>query len=169
MDEPKGFRTLPRFLDGREPDEETYFAYSATLRIMGVLPDLQLITNTLGLTPTQALRKGQRVGPRSAPLEHDCWHYRPDVPESEPLEVHINALWSAVKDHRDFIAAGGLGPLIGDGKLNYQPECVLEAYYAYALTKAVTLTADYQLITNPAYNADRGPVSVFSGRLHGEF
>ena len=38
-----------------------------------------------------------------------------------------------------------------------------------ALTKQLTLTADYQLITNPAYNADRGPVHVFSGRLHGEF
>jgi high affinity Mn2+ porin len=73
------------------------------------------------------------------------------------------------RDHRDFIAAGGLGPLIGDGKLNYQPERVLETYYAYALNKSVTITADYQLITNPAYNADRGPVSVFSGRLHGEF
>ena len=103
MDQPKEFRTLRGFLDGREPDEETYFAYSATLRIMGVLPDLQLITDRLGLTPTQSLRKGQRVGPASAPLEHDCWHYRPDVPESEPLEVHINALWSAVKKHRDFI------------------------------------------------------------------
>ena len=37
------------------------------------------------------------------------------------------------------------------------------------LHKALTLTADYQLITNPAYNADRGPVHVFSGRFHGEF
>ena len=78
----------------------------------------------------------------------------------------INAL---SRDHRDFIAAGGLGVLIGDGQLNYRRERVLEAYYAYALTKAITLTADYQLITNPAYNADRGPVHVFSGRLHGEF
>ncbi|GAA0001541.1 hypothetical protein BRDID11002_15420 [Bradyrhizobium diazoefficiens] len=73
------------------------------------------------------------------------------------------------QDHRDFIAAGGLGPLIGDGQLNYRRERVLETYYAYALNKALTFTADYQLIVNPAYNADRGPVSVFSGRLHGEF
>jgi high affinity Mn2+ porin len=73
------------------------------------------------------------------------------------------------KDHRDFLAAGGLGPLIGDGQLNYRPERVFEAYYALALNKAFTFTADYQLITNPAYNADRGPVSIFSGRLHGEF
>jgi len=78
----------------------------------------------------------------------------------------VNAL---SQDHRDFIAAGGLGPLIGDGQLNYRRERVLETYYAYALNKALTFTADYQLIVNPAYNADRGPVSVFSGRLHGEF
>jgi high affinity Mn2+ porin len=45
----------------------------------------------------------------------------------------------------------------------------LETYYAYALNKWFTLTADYQFVTNPAYNADRGPVHVFSGRLHGEF
>ena len=78
----------------------------------------------------------------------------------------INAL---SKDHRDFIAAGGLGVLIGDGALNYRRERILETYYAYALTRYITMTADYQWITNPAYNADRGPVHVFSGRLHAEF
>ena len=72
-------------------------------------------------------------------------------------------------DHRDFLAAGGLGPLVGDGQLNYRRERIFETYYAFALTKAITLTADYQFITNPAYNADRGPVSIVSGRLHGEF
>src|SRR5207302_2736558 len=44
----------------------------------------------------------------------------------------INAL---SRDHRDFIAAGGLGVLIGDGQLNYRKERILETYYAYALTK----------------------------------
>ena len=78
----------------------------------------------------------------------------------------INALSN---DHRDFIAAGGLGVLIGDGQLNYRSERILETYYAYALTKQLTLTADYQFITNPAYNADRGPVHVFSGRCTGSF
>jgi high affinity Mn2+ porin len=78
----------------------------------------------------------------------------------------INAL---SRDHRDFIAAGGLGILIGDGQLNYRRERILETFYAYALNKQLTLTADYQLVTNPAYNADRGPVHIFSGRLHGEF
>ncbi len=73
------------------------------------------------------------------------------------------------RDHRDFLAAGGLGVLVGDGALNYRRERILETYYAFALNKALTLSADYQLITNPAYNADRGPVHVFSGRFHGEF
>nr|WP_246669561.1 MULTISPECIES: carbohydrate porin [unclassified Bradyrhizobium] len=78
----------------------------------------------------------------------------------------VNGLSSA---HRDFLAAGGLGLLIGDGRLNYRHERILETYYAYAIDKHFTFTADYQLITNPAYNADRGPVHIFSGRLHGEF
>jgi len=78
----------------------------------------------------------------------------------------VNAL---SRDHRDFIAAGGLGILIGDGQLNYRTERILESYYSYALFKSTTLTFDYQLIDNPGYNADRGPVSVFSGRLHAEF
>jgi high affinity Mn2+ porin len=78
----------------------------------------------------------------------------------------INGLSGA---HRDFLAAGGIGLLIGDGRLNYSNERILETYYAFAIDKNFTFTADYQLIANPAYNADRGPVSIFSGRLHGEF
>ncbi|UQD81857.1 carbohydrate porin [Bradyrhizobium elkanii USDA 76] len=78
----------------------------------------------------------------------------------------INGLSSA---HRDYLAAGGLGLLIGDGALNYSPERIFETYYAYQVNKNLTLTADYQFITNPAYNADRGPVHIFSGRVHGEF
>ena len=78
----------------------------------------------------------------------------------------INGLSAA---HRDFLAAGGLGLLIGDGRLNYRPERIFETYYALAIDKHFTFTADYQLVANPAYNADRGPASIFSGRLHGEF
>jgi high affinity Mn2+ porin len=71
--------------------------------------------------------------------------------------------------HRAFLAAGGLGLIIGDGKLNYRKEKVLETYYAYKIDKSTTLTFDYQFFVNPADNADRGPVSVFAARLHAEF
>jgi len=73
------------------------------------------------------------------------------------------------QDHRAFLAAGGLGVLVGDGALNYANEKILETFYSFSLFKGTWLTADYQFVTNPAFNRDRGPVSIFSGRLHAEF
>jgi high affinity Mn2+ porin len=70
---------------------------------------------------------------------------------------------------RAYFAAGGLGILIGDGRLNYQQEKVLEVYYAYHANEWLTVSPDYQFIADPGYNADRGPVSIFSLRLHAEF
>jgi high affinity Mn2+ porin len=71
--------------------------------------------------------------------------------------------------HRAFFANGGLGLLIGDGRLNYAPERALETYYALSLTKAVTVSFNYQLVVNPAYNRDRGPANFFGTRLHADF
>jgi high affinity Mn2+ porin len=68
--------------------------------------------------------------------------------------------------HRAYLAAGGYGFIIGDGKLSYAPECVWETYYAYQVKPGLIVTFDYQLICNPAYNSDRGPVSVVSCRVH---
>jgi high affinity Mn2+ porin len=69
-----------------------------------------------------------------------------------------------------FFAAGGLGILIGDGRLDrYDREDVVEAYYAAKIWDGITTTLDYQFIANPAYNPDRGPVSVLGLRVHGEF
>jgi high affinity Mn2+ porin len=98
-----------------------------------------------------------------AVLKGTSWG-RPD--DKVALGGAVNGL---SRDHRDYIAAGGLGILIGDGRLNYRYEQILETYYAIALTKGATLTFDYQLLVNPAYNADRGPISIFAGRLHTEF
>jgi high affinity Mn2+ porin len=71
-------------------------------------------------------------------------------------------------DHRSFLAAGGVGFIIGDGRLNYRPEQIVEAYYAFRVVASWTLTGDYQRIVDPAYNHDRGPVSVASIRVHWE-
>jgi high affinity Mn2+ porin len=70
---------------------------------------------------------------------------------------------------RAYFAAGGLGILIGDGQLNYRPEQIFEIFYAFSVNQWTTLTFDYQFVNNPGYNADRGPVSIFSGRLHAQF
>jgi high affinity Mn2+ porin len=69
-----------------------------------------------------------------------------------------------------YLAEGGLGILIGDGRLSDPGfEKVLETYYSLSLVKdELKLTADYQFIENPAYNRDRGPVSVLGIRLHAQ-
>jgi high affinity Mn2+ porin len=84
--------------------------------------------------------------------------------------VGIAGAWNNISgDHSGYVAAGGLGPLIGDGALSYASENVFEAYYAFQLAKGIVATADYQFLGNPAYNIVRGPVSVFSGRLRMSF
>jgi high affinity Mn2+ porin len=69
-----------------------------------------------------------------------------------------------------FFNAGGLGILVGDGQLPRPgPERIFETYYRYALAKDVQLSFDYQYIDHPAYNRDRGPVSVLGARFHAQF
>ncbi|MBV8977257.1 MAG: carbohydrate porin [Alphaproteobacteria bacterium] len=70
---------------------------------------------------------------------------------------------------RSYFAAGGLGILIGDGRLpHYGTEDILEAYYNAAVTGWLNASADYQFVANPAYNRDRGPVSILALRLHAQ-
>lgn len=65
-----------------------------------------------------------------------------------------------------YLSNGGSTMFIGDGKLNYRKEQILETYYSFNVCKGAYLSADYQYIANPAYNADRGPVSFFGLRAH---
>ena len=71
--------------------------------------------------------------------------------------------------HQEFFEAGGTGILAGDGSLSYGLEGVLETYYDFQIWKTIRAALDYQFVNNPAFNRDRGPVSVFAGRLHWEF
>jgi len=48
----------------------------------------------------------------------------------------------------------------------YGLEEIFETHYDFAIWKTLHATLDYQFITNPAFNRDRGPVSVFTARLH---
>ncbi len=77
----------------------------------------------------------------------------------------LNAISDA---HRDFFASGGLGILAGDGRLDYGFEKSLDTYYDVRVWKTLHATLDYQLVVDPAFNRDRGPVSVFAARVHWE-
>ena len=73
------------------------------------------------------------------------------------------------KDHQTYLAEGGLGFLLGDGKLNYGRENILETYYTVHLWRGIYLAPGLQHIANPGYNRDRGPVLIPSFRAHVEF
>ena len=78
--------------------------------------------------------------------------------------------------HRDYLAAGGSGFVLGDGRLDYAHEQILELYYRWQLFDSLgkiplrlQLTPDFQYIRNPGYNEDRGPVRFYGLRLHLEY
>jgi high affinity Mn2+ porin len=68
--------------------------------------------------------------------------------------------------HRAYLEAGGIGFIIGDGKLKYGLESILETYYAWKIANGIVLTLDFQEVVNPGYNTQRGPVEVGSIRVH---
>jgi len=81
--------------------------------------------------------------------------------------IGVGGVFNGITDvHRRYLAAGGLGILAGDGALSYGGERLLEVYYDTAPWKSLHAALDYQFIVNPAYNQDRGPVSVFGMRVH---
>jgi len=78
--------------------------------------------------------------------------------------------------HSDYLAAGGSGFLLGDGRLNYAHEQILETYYraqwSWTLGPAplrLQLGPDFQYVQNPGFNRDRGPVRFYAIRLHLEY
>jgi hypothetical protein len=73
------------------------------------------------------------------------------------------------KDHQNYLADGGYGFLIGDGRLNYGREYIVESYYTLHVWRGIYAAPGLQHISNPGYNRDRGPVLVPWFRLHLEF
>jgi high affinity Mn2+ porin len=73
------------------------------------------------------------------------------------------------KDHQNYLAAGGNGFLLGDGRLHYGRENILESFYTAHLWRGIYLAAGLHYIVNPGYNRDRGSVVVPSFRAHVEF
>jgi high affinity Mn2+ porin len=79
----------------------------------------------------------------------------------------VNAI---TREHQLYLDAGGIGVLVGDGKLPHPgPEAIGEFWYDWEPLKPIDLSFDYQIVGNPAYNRDRGPAHVFALRLHGQF
>jgi high affinity Mn2+ porin len=97
-------------------------------------------------------------------LKGTRWHRPGDTLGLVFLDDGISA------EREEYLNLGGLGVLVGDGKLPHPgPEQVVESYYSIAVFSWAQLSADYQYVKNPAYNRDRGPVSIWALRLHMQF
>jgi high affinity Mn2+ porin len=93
-------------------------------------------------------------------LKGEAWR-RPG--DTAGVAAAVNGISAA---HRQFLAHGGLGITVGDGKLDYGTERILEAYYSIATRWGVSVSPDFQFVVNPGYNRDRGPAFVPAIRLH---
>jgi high affinity Mn2+ porin len=78
--------------------------------------------------------------------------------------------WNGISgDHRAYLGAGGYGFMLGDGRINYSAERVLDVFYSFAPMEGASISVEVQRFWNPAFNQDRGPVSVIGARFHLEF
>ncbi len=73
------------------------------------------------------------------------------------------------ESHARYLGMGGIDGFVGDGHIRQAPESVFDVFYSANLLRAIWLTADYQFLSNPGFNADRGPVNILSARVHAEF
>lgn len=116
-----------------------------------------------GASETYAFTEIERSASAGAVIKGAAWHRAEDT---LGIAIVRNGLSKA---HQEYLAAGGVGAFIGDGRLTYRPESIVEAFYSVPATKHVVVSLDAQHIVNPAYNGDRGPVNVASLRLHASF
>jgi high affinity Mn2+ porin len=156
----------------RYPDVTRTRSYSHPKYGYGINAEEEL-TSDLGVFGRAGWNNGQseswtftevdRTASLGLSLKGARWHRPNDV-------IGVAGVISGLsKDHRDYLADGGLGFELGDRRLSYAPEQVIEAYYFIGVTKNLFLTWDYQFIDHPGYNADRGPASVIGFRAHVEF
>jgi carbohydrate-selective porin OprB len=85
-------------------------------------------------------------------------------------KLGLSFVSNAIKrDHQNYLAYGGLGFILGDGRLNYAREDIVESYYNMHAWRGLYYALDLQFINHPGYNQDRGPVLVESVRMHVDF
>lgn len=116
-----------------------------------------------GRTEVDAFNSADRSLSFGVVAHGSAWHRPFDV-----TGVGFGASWISGA-HAEYLAMGGIDGFVGDGGLRQGAESVVDVFYSVNLLKAIWLSADYQHIWNPGFNADRGPVDVVGGRAHAEF
>ena len=134
----------------------------------------QAVTDSLGVFVRAGTADGQvepydftdidRTGQMGLALRGGRWGRATDT------VVAVFIVNDISRAHQRYLDAGGLGVLVGDGRLPHPgAEQIGEAYYKLVAAKGVEFTLDYQYIANPGYNRDRGPANILAVRAHGAF
>jgi high affinity Mn2+ porin len=115
-----------------------------------------------GKTESFAFTAIDRLATGGVAVTGTRWHRRFDTVATEFTASGISGV------HAQYLGMGGHDFLIGDGRLEYGPECIWESYYSARLFPSFFAAFDLQHVNNPAYNQQRGPVWIESLRLHFE-
>ncbi len=157
---------------GTTPDTADVRAYRSRL---GISADLeQPLSDDLGVfarigkaagnVETYEFTDVDRTVSLGAALKGSLWGRHDDTIGLVGIDNGISGIFE------QYLNAGGLGVLIGDGRLPHPAaEQILETYYSVSPRTWAQVTLDYQWVKNPAYNADRGPVSIVAVRVHAQF
>ena len=152
---------LPDVSNVRKDANKTGFAISLEQRLTSEIGLFLRASTADDKVEEYAFTEIDNTGSGGLSMQGNHWHRPNDTFSIAFSTSGLN------RDHRDYLAAGGLGGFLGDGQLKrYGRESVVEAYYNMQIVKGLNFTLDFQQITNPGYNADRrGPVRVVGGRL----
>ena len=159
------------FATGTTPDISTVRA--RRIKVGGGVNLEQQITPSLGLFARLSMATGQyetfdfteveRSASGGVVINGDLWGRNKD-------QIGIGGVLNGISNaHANYLAAGGVGLILGDGALSYSGERILETYYKFGIADGIHVTADCQFVDNPGYNLARGPVLLFALRLHAEF
>ena len=159
------------YLSGETPTPEiTAFRKQGRVKYGFGLNIEQELTSTLGIygrlgwdngiTESFAYTEVDRTADVGVAWVLKAWHRPQDKIGSAFIDNGLNPL------HSKYLRYGGLGFILGDGGLRYGQERIWETYYTFHIWRGVSVATDLQRVWNPGYNQDRGPVFIYSFRLH---
>jgi hypothetical protein len=99
--------------------------YSASLRVMGPIFDFE--SNALGLQPTHTHQRGD-LSLAKRPYPTDAWIYDAPVPDDQPLDAHIQELWSKLRGRKQELLALREQYLKIDIFLGYRSDCAWDGF-----------------------------------------
>ncbi len=131
-----------------------------------VAKDIGVFTRALysdGKTEVDAYTSADRSAAFGLLARGSLWRRARDL-----TGVGINLGWISAT-HAEYLRMGGIDGFVGDGTIRPGAETALDAFYSVAVRRWLWVTGDYQHVVNPGFNQDRGPVNIFSLRIHGEY